>query len=227
MRIGGRRISPSGKGCLMLRRLTRLSLAFIVFASLTGLIVAHGNSDLRSATQYGYRNGYADGFQRGREDRQARERYDFHGPAYDNAMRGYESYMGSREEYREGYRKGYVAGYNDGFHDYEARFAGPNGSGPYDQGNDGPVPAYEPRPGHGQRNLAFQIGYRDGLIVGRKDRSKNKKFRPTKNDKYEDADHGFDHHYGSKKEYKREYREGFVAGYERGYGSLHSHGRDG
>jgi len=211
----------------MFRQFTRLSLAFIVFASLTGLVVAHDNSDLRSATQYGYRNGYVDGFQHGSEDRQAREGYDFHSRDYDNAMRGYESYMGSRDGYRKGYRRGYVAGYNDGFHGYEARFAGPSGPPPFnngDEGRYGPAPAYGPAPGYGHQSEAFQVGYRDGMVAGGKDRSKNKKFRPTKNDKYEDADHGYTDDYGSKKEYKREYREGFVAGYERGYGSLHSRG---
>lgn len=204
----------------MFRQLTRLSLALIVFTSLTGLVVAQGNGDLRSAAQYGFRNGYADGFQHGREDLQAAQGYDFHGRDYDNAMRGYESYMGSRDEYREGYRREYVAGYNDGYRGHESYFADPSGPLTYDHHDNDD---YGPSPGYGHRSVAFQIGFRDGMIAGGKDRSENKKFRPTKNDKYEDADHGFTHDYGSKKEYKREYRDGFVAGYERGYGSLHSH----
>ena len=212
----------------MFRQLTRLGLAFLVFASLTGLSVAQGSSDPRVANHYGYRTGYADGFQQGREDRQTGKSYDFHSGDYDNAMRGYQSYMGSREGYKEGYRRGFVAGYNDGFRGHGARFMDPYGSSPRnnygDQDDYDPAPAYGPAPGYDHQSEAFRIGYRDGMIAGGKDRSKNKKFRPTKNDKYEDADHGYTHDYGNKKEYKREYRDGFVAGYERGYGSLRSDG---
>lgn len=214
----------------MLRQLTRLGLALIVAASLTGVAVAHDHDDggVRSAIQYGYRNGYLDGFQRGREDRRAREGYHFKGRDYDHALRGYEPYMGSRDRYRRGYRQGYVAGYNDGFRGREARFSGPLNQNPYNDAMTGygPASGYGPGPRFGHRSVAFQIGYKDGLIAGGKDRRKNKKFRPTKHDKYEDADHGYSHDYGRKKIYKREYREGFVAGYERGYGSLRS-GRNG
>lgn len=199
----------------MFRQITRLSLVFIVFACLTGLAVAQDNGDLSGPAQSGFRNGYADGFQQGREDLRAGEAYNFHGRDYDNAMRGYESYMGSRDEYREGYRRGYVTGYSDGYRGRESHFAEPSGPPPYRRHDDDD---YGPGPGYGRRSVAFQTGFRDGMIAGGKDRDHNKQFRPTKNDKYEDADHGYSHDLGSKKEYKREYRDGFMAGYQRGFG---------
>jgi hypothetical protein len=65
---------------------------------------------------------------------------------------------------------------------------------------------------------AFDIGYRDGVAVGQKDRGKGKAFRPDKNDYYEDADHGYQKGYGQKDFYKSQYREAFERGYSDGYG---------
>lgn len=210
----------------MLRQLTRLSFALVVAACLTGVGFAqnrdYDNGSMRNAIQYGYRNGYQEGFRRGREDRRAGASYHFRNHDYDHAMSGYESYMGSRRQYKEGYRQGYVAGYNDGFRGRQARDRDSFREGPYSNAMpaNGSGPGYGPRPSYGHRSVAFQIGYRDGLIAGGKDRRDHKKFRPTKHDKYEDADHGYRHDYGEKKYYKRQYREGFVAGYERGYVEL-------
>lgn len=211
----------------MAKRIAWLALAFVVAASLSGLGFAHEhehakeNRGLHTPLQYGYHNGYLDGFQHGREDRQAGVGYSFVSRDYDNAMGGYEPYMGSSHEYREGYRKGYRAGYNDGFHGRNARFVVPSDDGGY--GREAQYPGdrdyYGPEvPGGRHRSVAFRVGYQDGLIDGGKDWRKHKDFRPSKHDRYEDADHGYRHDYGNKKEYKREYREGYLAGYQRGYG---------
>ena len=53
---------------------------------------------------------------------------------------------------------------------------------------------------------------------GEKDRKHGKDFRPEKNDRYEDADHGYHKEYGSKDSFKMEYRQAFFRGYEDGYG---------
>lgn len=202
----------------MLRLLSRLGLACILAVSLSGLAMAHEHDDHASqgAIQYGYRNGYMDGFQHGQEDRRAGVGYNFRSDDYDNGMRGYESYMGSHDRYREGYRNGYQVGYADGFHGRRARYYRRSGEPPFtrDRGD------YGSRNPDGHRSVGFRIGYQDGLIAGGKDRRHNKKFRPSKHDRYEDADHGYRHEYGSKREYKREYKEGFLAGYQRGYGQF-------
>lgn len=198
---------------------SRLTLFYIILAiSLTGLVFAHDHDDRgsRSLSYYGYQNGYMDGFQHGREDRQSHVGYSFESRDYDDALRGYEPYMGSRDRYRDAYRNGYRSGYDDGFHHRRPQFA--------EGYNDPRYPGYSRDDhsgrGYGQSSVAFQVGYQDGLIEGGKDRRHEKDFRPSKHERYEDADHGYRHDYGSKKEYKREYRQGYIAGYQRGYGEF-------
>ena len=77
--------------------------------------------------------------------------------------------------------------------------------GYYDNGRSG---SYSP---------AYDVGYRDGVAIGQKDSQKRKSFRPQKNDRYEDADNGYDRRYGDKNQYKNLYREGFQRGYADGY----------
>ena len=69
----------------------------------------------------------------------------------------------------------------------------------------------------GYDNPAYDIGYRDGVAIGQKDSQKGKSFRPEKNDRFEDADHGYNKSYGDKNYYKSVYREGFQRGYSDGY----------
>jgi hypothetical protein len=60
----------------------------------------------------GFRRGYEDGLNKGREDVRDRDSFD---PArhswYRNADRGYNSRYGSREEYKAEYRRGFLAAY--------------------------------------------------------------------------------------------------------------------
>lgn len=67
------------------------------------------------------------------------------------------------------------------------------------------------------RSPAYDVGYRDGVAIGQKDSQKGKSFRPQKNDRYEDADNGYNKSYGDKNQYKSLYREGFQRGYSDGY----------
>src|SRR4029077_16595540 len=75
-----------------------------------------------------------------------------------------------------------------------------------------------PAPGSSYRDPAYDFGYRDGVAMGEKDRSKRKDFRPEKNEWFEDADHGYHKEFGPKKVYQQDYRDGFVRGYEDGFG---------
>lgn len=201
----------------MVRQLVRLSFACVVALSLCGVASAHQRYDQgpQGANAYGFRNGYLDGFQHGSEDRGAQVDFNMESRDYDNAMRGYGPYMGNTDLYRDGYRQGYAAGYNDGYYGRESRFEARASGPPYPGGE-----AYEQDRGpgyYGRTNVAFQTGFSDGVVQGEKDRRKNKDFRPEKNDRYEDADHGYHHDFGPKQEYKRQYREGFLAGYQHGY----------
>jgi hypothetical protein len=86
---------------------------------------------------------------------------------------------------------------------------------------------YEPQPGyyrgdspaHETAERARTFGYHDGLAEGQRDRMTGHSFRPTHNDRYEDAsDHG-DHYGMSRREFKSIYRDAYLRGYQRGYGS--------
>lgn len=72
--------------------------------------------------------------------------------------------------------------------------------------------------GNATAERARSWGYQDGLADGQKDRMTGHSFRPTHDDRYEDApDHG--NHAGmSRQQYKDIYRDAYVHGYERGYG---------
>jgi hypothetical protein len=71
---------------------------------------------LRVAYEHGYRAGYADGYDAGKNDfagRMGRE-YQRH-TLYQEADRGYESRFGPRVDYKEGYSLGFEVGYFDGY----------------------------------------------------------------------------------------------------------------
>lgn len=61
-------------------------------------------------------NGYRDGLEKGREDADDRDAYD---PGrhswYRSADRGYESRLGTKDDYREQYRRAFIAGYDEAY----------------------------------------------------------------------------------------------------------------
>jgi hypothetical protein len=130
--------------------------------------------------------------QRYREDLdRAIDRY-----GYDSSQVQHERAELQREAENCGYRPyDYGRGYR-----YENRYD------PYDRRNRGD-------------DLAFETGYRDGVAVGQRDSQKGKSYRPNHNDRYEDADHGYNRNYGDKNQYKNLYRQGFERGYSEGYGN--------
>lgn len=187
------------------------------------------------AQEYGYHNGYRDGFLHGRDDRSRREGYDRRDNNYRRADRGYESYMGPRGQYRKGYRDGYKEGYDDAYYGRRARSGGVygrngqwsvwdrDGDGDHDRndryGRDG-RDSRDDRWGRTNGN-AQKFGYQDGLQAGQRDRQGRHSYRPTEWEAYKDADHGMSSSsgYRSADEYKREYRQAFVSGYDQAYGS--------
>src|SRR5258708_28853740 len=114
-------------------------------------------------------------------------------------------YSGSStyNDYNAGYRG--EGGGNQARDDRWRNQDGNNDRGYYDNGQSG------------YNNPAYDIGYRDGLSMGQNDGQNRKSFRSEKNDRYEDADNGYNKSYGDKNQYKRMYREGFQRGYSDGY----------
>ena len=63
-----------------------------------------------------YARGYAEGFDKGREDYGDRDRYDpVRHSWYRDGDRGYNGNYGSRDLYKQNYREGFRAGYEDGY----------------------------------------------------------------------------------------------------------------
>lgn len=168
--------------------------------------------------QHGYEHAYRDGADRGRFDRQHGVRYNLNARVYNDTTRGYEPFMGNRGLYRQGYREGYKAGYDSA---YRGAFL-PYGQvyGRTDENRDRwqhPTDPYASRRWGGS-DLAFDVGYRDGVTFGQFDRGRNVRPDFENTDAYRNADHGHGSSYGERVSYQSQYRTGFERGYEDGYG---------
>ena len=209
----------------MLQRTKILGLALAMLFSVSGIGLAerHYAGGALEARDHGYEHGYRDGYTHGREDRSQRVDYNYQSEDYRMADRGYQPYMGEHDDFQDGYRKGYHAGYDEGYNGRSGRWNEVYGidesapeaypRGQYDSQDD----VYVSRR-WGYQDVSYDIGYRDGVLQGEKNRKHGKDFRPDKNDRYDDADHGYHKEYGPKDAYKREYRQAFLRGYEDGYG---------
>jgi hypothetical protein len=73
----------------------------------------YGNTtyDINSVAQ---QNGYNDGVIKGQEDAREGHNNPTGTSEYKNATHGYNSSMGSKEQYKEAYRQGFLQGFNDG-----------------------------------------------------------------------------------------------------------------
>jgi hypothetical protein len=199
---------------------------FAIALALTGTAPAqdtyHGGA--LDAHQHGYEHGYRDGFDRGSDARAHNASSDFRTQDYERADRGYESYMGNREPFRAGYRDGYSAGYADGFSGNRGRFGEIYGArerdfdSDRDRGYHDRADSVYTQRSWGYRDVAGDIGYRDGLSAGAKDSRTGHSYRPQEHDSWKDGDHGYVGSYGSKSDYKSAYRESYEAGYRHGYG---------
>src|ERR1700693_4673801 len=100
----------------MSKRLKKAGVLFAALLFLSGLAVAqdrYGGS--MNAKEHGYQHGYRDGLRQGRYDRSRDATHGWDTEDYRRADRGYEKYMGERDDFKEGYRSGYKAGYDDGY----------------------------------------------------------------------------------------------------------------
>ena len=210
----------------MLRHWSRLGLVLAVTVVLSGLALAHDDDDYRGqgvdARQYGYQQGYRDGYDHGRADRFRRAGYNFHSEAWEHPDRGYEKYMGSKWQYKKSYRDGYRAGYDDAFYGRAGRFGnifgGRNDDDRYRRG-DGDHDADDGYPQRvwDSRDVGYATGYRDGQWYADQDLRARRPFAPEQTSGYKHADHGYDKHYGDKQQYAQRYRQGLVEGYRSVY----------
>lgn len=195
----------------MERKYKRLAGILALAIGITGLAFGDGEDRWEHRRHdrdrsYNYdRDAYRDGYARGRND----------------ASRGYrcnDRWNGRDRAYGDAWRSGYLQGYynrGDGYYSSDNGYSRDNG---YYNGGDGYY--RDPRYSGGYYGVdPYQVGYQDGQLIGNRDLRTGHSYRPTKDDKYEDADHGYDRSFGRKDDYKRAYREGYLQGYQQGYGN--------
>jgi hypothetical protein len=214
---------------MMNRTLTAGGLAIVLLIGLSGRVAhaAGGQQDRNDragqyggsldARQHGYEHAYRDGADRGRQDRDRRTGYNLRKNDYQTSVRGYENFFGDRAQYIQGSREGYKAGYDDGYNGrggrYGQLYGRPNGA------NQAPVPddVYAAR-SWGSSDMAFDVGYRDGITAGQQDLGRNARSNYRDSDAYRSADLGYRTSYGDRNAYRLKFQDGFERGYQDGYG---------
>jgi len=169
----------------MLRRMRMAALAVALTLAFGGLALAHDNDDdddyyrgnPAQARQYGYQQGYSDGFRHGREDRAENGGYDFRSEDWEHANRGYANRMGPYGQFKNGYRNGYRKGYDAAFYSNRGWWGRGDGDNDRDDG-------YYNRGGYiynsgGYGNSRYNRGYQDGMGQARRDVSQGKPFNPN------------------------------------------------
>ena len=205
----------------------RLGLFAVAVPAVTGLARAqHQHGGSLDARTHGYEHGYRDGYRRGKLDVDRGSRSSHRTDDYIRGERGYQTFMGNREDFKAGYRHGYLAGYDDAYKRRPGRWTDIYGADNDDQPTQNPsqgqqYPVYQdPNDDvyvdhhYGYQDVAYDIGYRDGLSKGREDSRHHRDFRLDRHDLYKDATHGYRDNYGSKSAYRTQYRRGFTSGYQ-------------
>jgi hypothetical protein len=204
--------------------------ALALLVATTGVVKAQGQAQIRidrdgvqfgpslDPYRHGYEHAYRDGADHARSDRATGTKYKVNSKQARDTANGYQPFMGDRGQYQAGYRDGYKAGYDAGY----------SGSGPeygevygrtdsnrnqWDQPTD-PYASHQ----WGASDLAYDVGYRDGVTSGRYDHGQNARPNYEQTDAYRKANHGYTHSYGDSSAYQTQYRTGFQRGYQDGYG---------
>lgn len=214
---------------MMKTRLTQGGVVLALLIGLSGAAAARDQYQFRvdkngvqfgaalDPRQHGYEHAYRDGADRGRFDREHGVRYNLNAKWYHDTARGYEPFMGNKAQYQQGYGEGYKAGYDSAFHNE----AMPYGQvyGRTDENRDQWQHATDPYAARrwSGSDLAFDVGYRDGVTSGQYDRGRGIRSDFQNTDGYRNADHGHGASYGEKAAYQAQYRTGFERGYQDGY----------
>ena len=168
--------------------------------------------------QHGYEHAYRDGADRGRFDREHGIRYNVNAKGYNDSARGYERFMGNKGQYQQGYREGYKAGYDSAYRGTADQYGRIYGRSDENRNQwQHPTDPYVAR-GWSATDMAFDIGYRDGITSGQYDRGRNVRADYENTDAYRNANHGYAKGYGESVAYQTQYRTGFQRGYQDGYG---------
>ena len=211
-------------------KFTMGSVALTLLIGMSGVADARGQFRLRidkdgvqfggslDPRQHGYEHAYRDGADRGRFDREHGIRYNLNAKVYNDSGRGYAPFMGNKGQYQQGYREGYQAGYDSAYRGVADQYGQIYGRTEENRNQwQHPSDPYAAR-GWGAQDMAFDIGYRDGVTSGQYDRSRSVRADFESTDAYRNANHGYGNRYGESAVYQTQYRSGFQRGYQDGYG---------
>ena len=126
--------------------------------------------------------------------------------------------MGNKGQYQQGYREGYRAGYDSAFRGVADQYGTIYGR--TEQNRNQWQHAEDPYAARrfGATDVAFDIGYRDGVTAGRYDRGRNARQDFENTEGYRNGNHGHSDKYGESAAYQAQYRTGFQRGYQDGFG---------
>ena len=168
--------------------------------------------------RHGYEHAYRDGADRGRFDLEHGIRYNLNAKIYNDTARGYQPFMGNKKQYQEGYREGYKAGYDSAYRGGTQQYGQIYGRTEENRNQtQHATDPYAARQWDGT-DMAFDVGYRDGVTAGQYDRGRNVRSNYETSDAYRNANHGYGNGYGQSAVYQTQYRTGFQRGYQDGYG---------
>jgi hypothetical protein len=220
--------------------MTKMKVAIGSLALTTLLIGTSGTADARGSQlqlsidkdgaqfgpsldprQHGYEHAYRDGADRGRFDLQHGIRYNLNARIYNDNSRGYQTFMGNKKQYQQGYREGYKAGYDSAYRGGTQQYGQIYGR--TEENRNQTQHATDPYASRrwGGTDMAFDVGYRDGVTTGQYDHSRNVRSDFETSDAYRNANHGYGNGYGQSTAYQTQYRSGFQRGYQDGYGRSH------
>jgi hypothetical protein len=168
--------------------------------------------------RHGYEHAYRDGADRGRFDLEHGIRYNLNAKIYNETARGYHPFMGNKKQYQQGYREGYKAGYDSAYRGGPQQYSQIYGQ--TEENRTQTQHATDPYASRrwGGMDMAFDVGYRDGVTAGQYDRGHNVRSDFETSDAYRNANHGYGNGYGQTEAYQAQYRTGFQRGYQDGYG---------
>jgi hypothetical protein len=174
------------------------------------------------ARQHGYEHGYRDGFSFGQNSQVSNRDQDIVNQRLRAADKDYQPAFGSQEQYRQGYTDGFRAGMEDSRAGNRSRleelFRARDPNYNPDRNRDGRIDGIYPQNHWPATHVASDIGYRDGLAEGVRDRQDGRKFQPRKHEAWQTALHGYDRDSGGSGQYKAAYRGAFELGYRDGFG---------
>jgi hypothetical protein len=188
--------------------------------SLLAQDVYHGGA--LDARQHGFEHGYRDGFAFGQNSQVSNRDQDIVNQRLRAADKEYQPAFGSQEQYRQGYGEGFRAGMEDSRAGNRSRleelFRSRDPNYNPDRNRDDRIDGIYTQNHWSATHVADDIGYRDGLDAGTRDRRDGRKLLPRQHTAWQNGLHGFDGQNASKGQYKLAYRAAYQLGYQDGFG---------